>query len=236
MANYEDITDLQAVDFALGGVIAGAFENLADNGPTAFRRFLARPVKDKLFLAKNDDVQAVLRKITAEKNDNGEKGLDLPCIVYYRDQGITKDQNQAITVIEATRFINETPVFAKDPAMRVTTIPVTLTYSMLFLAWDRATIDRMALAWWGYVAPLFRKHSRFFVPYKIDGEAVDVPASIVSPREALTSSETVADDGTRLHGSRTMVEVNTQAIYGASVEIQDYVTVIGSVRVMEMTE
>ena len=33
MANGEDLTDLQAVDFALGGVIAGAYEGLADAGP-----------------------------------------------------------------------------------------------------------------------------------------------------------------------------------------------------------
>ncbi len=233
MANYEDITDLQAVDFALGGVIAGAYENLADNGPAAFRRFLKRPVKKKLFLAKNDDVQSVLRKITAGESDKGEKGPDLPCIVYYREQGITKDQNQATSVIEATRFVSEESVMGMDKAVRLTTIPVTLTYSMLFLAWDRATIDRMALAWWGYIAPLFRKHSRFMVPYKLDGEDVEVPASLISPREALTSSEVVAEDGTRLHGCRTMVEVNTQALYGAAVQVQDYFSVIQSVRVME---
>lgn len=233
MANYEDITDLQAVDFALGGVIAGAYEDLADIGPAGFRRFLKRPVKKKLFLAKNDDVQAVLRKITATENDSGEKGPDLPCIVYYREQGLTKDQNQAVSVIEATRFVSEETVMGTDKAVRLTTIPVTLTYSMLFLAWDRASIDRMALAWWGYVAPLFRKHSRFMVPYKLDGEEVNVQASLSSPREVLTSSEIVGEDGARLHGSRTMIEVNTQALYGAAVQIQDYFSLIQSVRVME---
>ena len=36
MANGEDLTDLQAVDFALGGVIAGAYEGLLTRAPRPF--------------------------------------------------------------------------------------------------------------------------------------------------------------------------------------------------------
>ena len=119
-----------------------------------------------------------------------------------------------------------------DKAMRLTTIPVALTYSILMLGWDRATLDRMTLAWFGYIAPLYRKHSRFVVPYILDGERVEVRASISAPREVLTSSEPMADDGKRLWGARTMVEVTTQALYGCTLQIQDYATACSETRLL----
>ena len=222
------ITDLQAVDFALGGVIAGCYNALAkDDGPQAFQRFLSRPDAERIYLVKNDNVQTALRKLARLEDESHRKGPDLPVIMYYREQGISADANQFIQVAEETHFVQEEPVMGMDTAMQVTTIPLTLTYSMLFLAWDRATIERMALAWWAYIAPLRRKHSRFLVPDTLNGERFEVGASINAPREILTSSENMDEEGkVRLWGSRTMIEVNTQAVYGAKVERKDYITVI----------
>ena len=232
MANGEDLTDLQAVDFALGGVIAGAYEGLADAGPQAFRRFLARPVREKIYFVQNDDIQKVLRRVAGRENEPGKPKPDLPLIAYYREQGVAADPNQPVVLSEAVRFVNEERVWGMDKAMRLTTIPVALTYSILMLGWDRATLDRMTLAWFGYIAPLYRNHSRFVVPYILDGERVEVRASISAPREVLTSSEPMADDGKRLWGARTMVEVTTQALYGCTLQIQDYATACSETRLL----
>ena len=212
------ITDLQAVDFALGGVFARCYASCAQDGPKAFRRFLARPDNEKIFFVKNDDVQAALRKLAAREDDGGKQGFDLPVILYYREQGFSADTNQHIQVANVVRHV-EDGLMEKDAFMRITTVPLTLTYSVLFLAWDRASIERMALAWWAHVAPLERKHSRFTVPYTLDGESFEMGASINAPREILTSSESMnGNEDMRLWGSRTMVEVNTQAVYGGKAE------------------
>lgn len=234
MDNLNSITDLQAVDFALGSLFSRCYAACSpDNAPKAFQRFLARPDKEKIFYVKNDDVQNAMRKLARLEDDHEKQGPDLPVIFYYREHGFAADTNQHIQVAEVTRFVGETSIMNKDAAMRITTIPLTLTYSMLFLAWDRASIERMALAWWAHTAPLTRKHSRFTVSYTLDGERFEVGASINAPREILTSSESMnGNEDMRLWGSRTMVEVNTQAIYGAKCEMNDYISVVSEWKVL----
>lgn len=232
MSELNDITDLQAVDFALSKVISDCFMACDSAGPKAFQRFLQRPNREKIFYVKNDDVQTAMRKVAHLEDDNGRSGGDLPAILYYREQGIAADMNQHIQVANVSRFINEKTIMGMDATMRITTIPLTLTYSILFLAWDRATIERMILAWWAYAAPLGRKHSRFTVPYMLDGESFEVGASLNSPREILTSSEQIGDGDLHLWGSRTMVEVNTQAVYGAKVDMPDHLRIVGDWRLI----
>ena len=215
MANKEYLTDLDAVDLALGGVIALCYKNLAPAGSKAFKRFLKRKDQDKILKSRNDDVQTVLSRIARQKMEPDEKSLDLPLVVYYRDMGIAGDDQSKTQIIEAKRRVRSLEEEEnRMEVMRMTCMPVTLTYSILFLAWDRATLERMSLAWWGYIAPRGRRHSRFHVRYQLDGEEVAVPASITSPRETLISNEAIEGIG-RLWGSRTMCEVNTQALYVA---------------------
>lgn len=234
--NGNHITSFQAVDFALGGLLAECFGSLSpESGPKAIRRFIERPANEKIFFVQNGNVQATLRKLAGHEDEPGKKGCrpDLPVVMYYREQGIAADPNQHIQVAETTRFVGEEMVMGMDKAMRITTMPVTLTYSLLFLAWDRASIEHMALAWWAYIAPLYRKHSRFMVPYTLDGEKFEVGASVSAPREVLTSDESVGEDDLRLWGSRTMCEVNTQAVAGGKLEIPDCLRFSGQWQVME---
>ena len=231
MADSEYITGLEAVDLALGGVIAKAYAGLAPDGSKAFQRFLKRPDKEKILRSKNDDIQATLRRIARNEMEPDKKALDLPLIIYYRDMTLTADQSQQTQVIEAKRYVKDAEGQEnRMEVMRVTAMPVTLTFSMLFLAWDRATIERLALAWWGYIAPRYREHSRFEVRYMLDGELVEVPANLNSPREVLTSSEPVDESSGRLWGSRTMVEVNTQALYAAKEVMPETLQVDGIAR------
>ncbi len=232
MANREYLTDLDAVDLALGGVIALCYRNLAPAGTTAFKRFLKRKDQDKILKSRNDDIQTVLARIAQQKMEPGQKALDLPLVVYYRDMGITGDDQSKTQIIEAKRYIRTVEeVENRMEIMRMTCIPVTLTYSILFLAWDRATLERLSLAWWGYIAPRGRRHSRFHVRYLLDGEEVAVPASISSPRETLTSNEAIDGLG-RLWGSRTMCEVNTQALYVAREVMPETLEIVRTVDIL----
>lgn len=230
------VTPMEAVDFALSDLLAKCFRALSpESGPKAVRRFLARPDTEKMYIVKNDDVQAALRRLFGHEDEPGGKrrAPDLPVVMFYREQGVAADPNQHIQVADVTRFVGEETRMAPDAAMRLTTVPLTLTYSLLFLAWDRPSIDHLVLAWWAYIAPLGRKHSRFLVPYTLDGEQFEVGASLSAPREVLTAYEEVGQDGLRLWGSRTMCEVNTQAVVGGKVEVPDFFRLIGQWRVRE---
>ena len=58
MDNLNHITDLQAVDFALGAVFARCFAACSPtNAPKAFQRFLARTSKEKIFYVKNGGIK-----------------------------------------------------------------------------------------------------------------------------------------------------------------------------------
>lgn len=227
MIHFNDLTDLQAVDYSLSKVIADCYAVCAASGPKAFRRFLARPNPEKIFYVKNDDIQEAMRKVARRVDDEGQAGGDLPAILYYREMGLNGDSNQYATVCEATRFIDEENSGGVDATMRITAIPVTLNYSLVFLTWDRATLDRMIIAWQAYISPLGRKHSRFLVPYILDGESFEVGATINSPREVMSSFEQIGE-GVRLWGARTALEVNTQVVYGAKLDSPDYINLIGS--------
>ena len=223
-----DIGDLQPYDYAMGGVVAGAFERLSrEYGTAAWRRFLKRPVKDKIFLCRNDDVQEVLAKIAQNRGEPAEEAPpDLPCIVYYRDRGLVADQNQFSRVHGVPRLEPEAePEEGMYRGVHLTTVPVTLTYSIVFLAWDRATLERMEVAWWTYAVPLGRRTS-FKAKIMLDGEVLEVPAHLTSPRE-INSGDERLEDGRRIWGARTMAEFVTQALRGGHFDTPEAVRIEG---------
>lgn len=228
MAEANAVSDLQAVDFAVGGIIVGAYDGLQDDKPKAFARFLTRPAKEKIFRAENEDPQSLIKRI-AQHNQGKNKGVpDLPVVAYYRSPGIVADQNQRPVVLDVERYIDGT-----DRAMRLTTIPVTLSYSLLWCAWDKPTLEKIALAWFAYVAQRGRKHSRFVVPYTLGKEPIEIPASISIPREIQADNASPSEQGEgRLWAARALVEVNTQVLYGREVKPVDEITALGQVRLM----
>lgn len=226
MAEPNAISDLQAVDFAVGGIIVGAYDGLRDDKPEAFRRFLTRPPKEKIFRAENEDPPSLIRRI-AQHNPGKKNVPDLPVVAYYRSPGIVADQNQKPVVLDVERYIGGT-----DRAMRLTSIPVTLSYSLLWCAWDKPTLEKIALAWFAYVAQRGRKHSRFVVPYMLGTEPIEIPASISIPREIQADNASPEQGEGRLWAARALVEVNTQVLYGREVRPVDEITALGQVRLM----
>ena len=222
-----DVLDLQPFDYAMGGVIAGAFKGLGQYGTAAWRRFLKRPVADKIFLCRNDDVQAVLNRIAQNKGEPGEAAPpDLPCIVYYRDRGLIGDQSQYSVVHQRHALEPDAqPEDGRYAGVYFTSVPVTLTYSIVFLAWDRATLERMEVAWWTYTAELGRRTS-FKARVSLGGEEIEVPAHLVSPRD-VNSTDELLGDGRRLWGARTMAEFVTQALRGGRFSVPESTRVEG---------
>ena len=70
MAELNAISDLQAVDSAVGGIIVGAYDGLRDDKPEVFRRFLDRPAKKKIFRAENEAPPSLIRRIAQHRLGN----------------------------------------------------------------------------------------------------------------------------------------------------------------------
>lgn len=217
----EHVSDLESVDIAFGNVVAEAYEGLGESGPSAYQRFLKRDSKHKIFRVENATPQDVMQKIAKKEKIDGKKVPDLPVIAYYRELGIVGDMNQQPVAMDVIRAGDGDGKSKGISYLQLSSIPLTLTYSVLFIAWDRPSLDKLMLAWFCFIAPLQRKTTRFLTPYQIDGEIVQVPSSISAPRQILASAESIDKGDARLWAGRCQVEVNTQAIYGKSFIMPD---------------
>lgn len=215
MAGANHITPLQSVDFAVGGVLLRAYEGLERTGPRGFQRFLERPATEKIFRGDNEDLPSTFTRVTQKIGEEDGSADVLPLVIYCRPPGLVSSDERP-PALSHIRY-NE----ARTQAMRLSVIPLILTYDIAFLAWDKLTQEHLALAWHCFIAQLGRKNSRFRVPYRIGGEDVDVHASIVGTRDILTENASLPESEGRLWAARTRIEVKTQALYGREVEVRD---------------
>jgi hypothetical protein len=205
-----DTTELQAVDFALGAVIAAAFADLAPNGPANYVRFLSRPAKEKIFRTEHDDAKAFVGKIAADKKGAGtEKRPDLPLVGYYRKPGLTNGESTSIS--GNRQWWNEHYLRAYG----LTTLPVALDYTVTMCAWDKPSLDKMAVAWYYFLAR--KMVTAFQVPVKIGGEVLSCNAFINDPKTIMLSDASMPSGEDRLYALSCAMQVNTQLLCGEEI-------------------
>ncbi len=187
---------------------------------------MKRPVKDKIFRCDNDTPRDLIKKIARHEAINGGK-IDLPVVAYYRAPGLVSDMNGKPHGYEVERYLDD-----NNRAISFTPITVTLSYSFLWLAWDKPTLDKMSLAWYCYVAQWGRRYSRFKVPYLLGEELLEIMANITVPREIQGDNSSGDQAEGRLWASRCLVEVNTQVIYGREVKPINEIQALGQVRLI----
>lgn len=215
MAEAAHVTELQAVDFAVGGVIAGAYEGLAHSGTKAYVRFLQRETQHKIWRCENENLQSLLQRIAAKMQSPGgeqDKPLpDLPVVAYYRAPGLSGSEERPVS-FSRSRYND-----SLTQRMILSAVPVMLAYTMAFVAWDKPTLDKLTVAWWAYIGHLGRRHSRFIVKYAFEGEIIDIPAYMAGTRDILTEDAAANQAEGRLWAARTSLVVNTQVLYGRNV-------------------
>ena len=138
MAAANTVSDLQAVDFGFGRVLVAAYEGLAPRGPAAFQRFLSRDNATKIFRADNEDLRTLLIRI-AGKVSNGNALPDLPVIAYYRSPGLSGSDEKPRSY-DLTRYSDE-----GTTKIKLTAVPVEISYSIAFCAWDKPTLDSLTM-------------------------------------------------------------------------------------------
>ena len=205
MTDANRISDLQAVDFGFGRVLVAAYEGLERRGPKAFQRFLERDAATKIFRADNEDLHSLLIRIAGKVSD-GKMLPDLPVIAYYRSPGLVGSDEKPLAYAEY-RYMD-------SGRTKITAVPVELSYSIAFLAWDKPTLDTLTIAWWAHIGRFGRRHSRFSVRYpgKEGEEDIEVNAFLSATRDILTDNASTDQAEGRLWAAKTLVSVKTQVL------------------------
>ena len=222
-----DISELQAIDFALGAFVLSAFVGMAANGPDNYVRFLSRPAKEKIYRVDHDDAKALLDKIAADKKGDGstvtpsaENRPDLPVIGYYRKPGISNGDLISVSGMGRIRYSDDLLT-----ALGVMTMPISLDYSMTFAAWDKPTLDKMCLAW--YVRMAAYRRARFIYPVKIADEILEVPVALSDNKTVMFSDASMPTSEQRLLAVTTALTLVTQAVAGEAITPIDSIEVHG---------
>lgn len=203
-----EISELQAVDFALGTFIAKAFAGQNPNsGSKEWREFLGRDVKQQIYRGDHDDPAEFIKAL---QKTTGQT-VQFPLIYYFRKPGFTNSDNN--------RAIHGKGVANGGKSFNMVALPISLDYRFYLLAWDKPTLDKLSLVWYAYVNA---KNARFTTKYMIDGEPFDeIPANIADNRTVTMSDNTPqsAEAGSRppFYGVMSGMTVNTQVLQGAPV-------------------
>ena len=202
-----ELSELQAVDFALGTFVAKAFSGQRTNkGSKEWREFLARDVKKQVYRGDDEDPAEFLKKLV---KNTGEP-VKFPVVYYFRKPGFTNSDNNR-AMVGAAKIQNGSP-------FDVASLPISLDYRLYLLAWDKPTLDRLSLAWYAYINA---KSYTFPVNYQIDDEAFPVKAFIADNRTVTLSDITPAsaNPGSKpaFYGVNTALTINTQVLQGAAV-------------------
>ncbi len=208
-----EFSELQAIDFALGAYIAGAFSGLnAVKGPKQWRDFLSRENNKRIFRDDSDGPSEFLQHLSSsgktEKTVDGVKSRlpQLPVAYYYRKPGMTNGEGRnfpgRVVRLEDTL-----------KAFDLTLSPVELDYHLVFAAWDKLSLDKLQLAWYQYVI----KNARFEVQYEIAGEPFPVGAWVGDPKTVVFSDASIPRTEGRLFAVDSTLTVQTSILFGVEV-------------------
>ncbi len=221
-----EFSELQAIDFALGAHIAKAYRYLSRSaGPDAWKKFLHRPVNRQIFRSEIESPKDLLKAIWSSRK--AEKSIaggvlsnvpELPAVAYYRSPGMSHDDKGGVH--HANKAWNND----LTKAFNLSIFPVVLDYKLMFLAWDKASLDKLQLAWYAFSSNVRAGNNVFPIKYRIAGELFDnVRAIIVDPKRMLFTNSSAGQAGGRLWAAETGLQLSTQVIYGDHVSPDRYV-------------
>ena len=218
-----DISELQAIDFGLGRYIIEAFDGLAAVGPADYKEFIARATNKQIFRHDFDEPQDFISSYvggrkgsrTVDANTTANT-LDLPLVAFCRKPGITNNDDRGGIINDKLVWATE----AQEEALKMTVLPIGLTYKIIMLAWDKPTLDKLQLAWYAHVSRRPAK-SRFEVIYKIADSLLPVRAYIQDTKSIDTMDISLPKADGRVFGVELTLNINSQVLFGESVEVGD---------------
>lgn len=223
MPTANELSELQAVDFGLGHTIVTAFDGLAAVGPVNYKKFIARDSNKQIirhdFDAPQDFISSYIgdRKGSKTVDSNTTTNvLDLPVIAYCRKPGISTEEGRGGIIHEKIRWDE-----ALEKAFKLSVFPLTLQYSLMMLAWDKPTLDKLQLAWHAFLSNRKAKNHVFEVTYLIDKQPLNVNAFIQDPTVIETTDISLPKGEGRVFAVEQTLTVTSQVLFGEAVEIGD---------------
>lgn len=222
-----EFSELQAVDFGLGAFIAQAYTGMnPEVGPRKFREFLTRPVNRQIYRHDTDSPAQFVKDLQAAKKTEREVAggkivnqVELPVIYYYRKPGMSN--------VDDVKSLRGRYSYSDErlSAFNFLVLPLVLDYTMVFLAWDKPSMDKLELGWYAHIS----RHDRFNTRYRIGEEEFDVLAIIGGHTSILLSDITsqIGPEFGRMYAVSTGLQVSTQVIYGAGVFPPEEITISG---------
>lgn len=220
-----ETSELQTIDFALGNFMSEGFQGLNPlEGPIQWREFLARPRNKQIYRHDFDTPAEFIASLTGARAN--EKTLaggvkqnfpSLPVMIYCRKPGLTNGEDYAAVPNKRVWNIDLSNAYFIRP------LPVTLTYKMAFLAWDKLTLDKLQLAWYAYIA----WHNQFAITYQVGADTMDTIGIIRQNKSILFSDTSLTSKEGRLYIVESILEVSTQVLFGQGIAVPDFVTLIG---------
>ena len=219
-----DLSELDAVDKALGCHIVDSLRVLSKNcGSHSMQKFLNRESYQQVFRGEAEDPRALvqsLRMYGSQKKAGGEfsSSIQLPVIWYYRDMNMTSaeadDGNQWMGACVSSD--------GSPKKFRVSMSKFLLSYRIAFVAHDKNTAQRLALAWHFWVSDKVGGQHKFTVSYRIQDELFELPCVIQDP-QTLTAENISVDHRaeSRLFALQVSHDVLVPALYGRQVVTDD---------------
>ena len=208
-----EFSELQAVDFALGAYIVGAFSGLNPaTGPKQWREFLTRENTKRIFRDDVDSPAEFLQRLSASgKTETVQDGIksrlpQLPLVYYYRKPGMTNGEGRNFP----SRIVSTDD---RTKIFELTASPLSLDYHIVFAAWDKLSLDKMQLAWYQYVI----RQSHFDVQYELGGEALEVLAAVNDPKTIMFADASIPRTDGRLFAVDSTLTIDTSILFGAEV-------------------
>lgn len=231
-----DLSELDAIDKAFGAHIVASLKVLADSGSHDYRQFLQRAPNQQVYRVEADSPKSFIQVLTKhQKQENKQENknlnrVELPAIYYYRELGIeTADAEHGNMLANEIGWTDDL-----SKSFRLSMNQLILNYRLVFVAHDKNTAQRLALAWHFYINNKENSQHRFTVPYTVQGEVFEVPCIIQDPQTLLATN--LSQDA-KIEGRLFALEVEHQllapVLYGHEVSLVDPIRWDFSFSVME---
>lgn len=215
MTTSNELSELQAVDFAVGSFIAEAFTGLSlTTGPKEWREFLGRTKSAQVYrhdaATPGDFVKALQASRKAETGPTTQKSNapKLPAVYYFRKPGFANVND---------RSKNRTAKYAMNDDMTqaysLKVLYLDLDYTIVFTAWDKPTLDKLCMAWYAYITG----NDKTVAIYQIGEDLFEAPVFFADNCNLTISDSSEPVENGRLFAATAPYNIQTQVIFGAEV-------------------
>lgn len=217
-----DVSDLHTVDMAFGGLIVEAINAIDPEAcPYNLQEYLKRDSQRQVIRGDFDSPREFIRAVRRHQKQQKPEDLNkfnqatLPIINYFRPLGFESAPTEFASMVEAQTGFSDDLLQRSKVAINF----LTLTYKVVFMATDRASVERMALAWHMHIAKKRSGGHKFEATYNFCGHDYEFPLVIEDPQTLQANSLISGTDEGKLFALEVEHEVNAPVLYGEQVNI-----------------